>query len=154
MQHVKAFLIKWVMITAVLWIVLTGFFGVSFINMFAIGIIVTGASYLTGDLLILPKSQNWVASIADFVLAFAIIWLLGSMLFAPNVPLGTAAFISALIIAIGEMFFHGYMIKTVLPDHSEDEHHRIDHPKGHLQAEFGEEIDPRPTRLHGEDDQK
>jgi len=148
MHYVKALLLKWVMVTAILWIVLGGFFGVSFINIFTIGVLVTGISYLVGDLLILSRSENWVATIADFVLTFAIVWLVGAMLFAPIVPLATASFMSALIVAIGEMFFHGYMMKAVLPDHSGDQHHPSQHHKGQVQTEFGEEMDPRPTRLH------
>jgi len=148
MQYIKALLIKWVMVTAILWVVLGGFFGVSFMNIFTIGLLVTGISYLVGDLLILSRAENWVATIADFVLTFAIVWLMGSMLFAPIVALGTASFMSALIVAIGEMFFHGYMVKVVLPDHSGDEHQPIDNHKGQVQTEFGEEMDPRPTRLH------
>src|SRR5690625_1522526 len=97
MHYVKALLLKWVMVTAILWIVLGGFFGVSFINIFTIGVLVTGISYLVGDLLILSRSENWVATIADFVLTFAIVWLVGAMLFAPIVPLATASFMSALI---------------------------------------------------------
>src|SRR5690625_1444536 len=94
MQYIKALLIKWVMVTAILWVVLGGFFGVSFMNIFTIGLLVTGISYLVGDLLILSRAENWVATIADFVLTFAIVWLMGSMLFAPIVALGTASFMS------------------------------------------------------------
>src|SRR5690625_6837107 len=69
----KAFRIIWVMVTAILLFFLGFFFGVSFMNIFTIGLLVTGISYLVGDLLILSRAENWVATIADFVLTFAIV---------------------------------------------------------------------------------
>lgn len=114
MEHVKALLIKFIMITAVLWIVLSGFYDVAFADMLTISILLTGASYIIGDLFFLPRFENWGASLADLGMAFAGIWFVGSFLVEGTIDLGSAAIVSALIIAAGEFFFHKYMANEVL----------------------------------------
>lgn len=138
MDHIKALLIKFIMCTAILWIVLGGFYGVSLFNILTVSVLLTGVSYVIGDLFVLSRFENWGATIADFGLTFFGIWVLGSFLFAPNIPLVTASFISALFISIGEVFFHRYMAIHVLE--RPDTVGRKD-SLGHLQTEFSEEMD-------------
>ena len=140
MEHVKALLIKFVMITAVLWIVLGGFYDVGFADILMISVLLTGVSYLAGDLFLLPRLENWSATFADLGLAFAGVWFLGNFLFEQNIQLGNAAIISALIIAVGEYFFHKYMANEVLTE----EVIRSDEEKALIrqyQAEYSEELD-------------
>lgn len=99
------------MVTLVLWIVLGAFFNVSFGDILITSILLTGAAFLIGDLFILPKFGNPVATIADFGLALLGVWLLGALLFDPAISLGAAALLSAIVIAIGEFFFHMYLQK-------------------------------------------
>lgn len=137
MEHVKALIIKFIMCTAVLWVVLGLFFGVTFSAILTIAVILTVVSYLLGDLFILPRFENWGATLADFGLAFLGVWFLGYYL---NIPLFTAALFSGVIIAIGEYFFHKYVAKHVL-DHNlivTEEEKDIIHDK--LQTEFSSEL--------------
>lgn len=119
MKYVKALLMKFAMVTLVLWIVLGGFFDVSFGDILTTSIILTIGAFLLGDLFILPKFGNAIATVADFGLALMGVWLLGSYLFERDFPIGTAAFLSATAIAIGEFFFHMYMKKQGIPPQSQ-----------------------------------
>lgn len=127
------------MTTAVLWIVLGLFFNVSFFNILATSSVLTALSYL-GDIFILPRIGNTTAAIADFVLAWVAIWLLGSTLFAGTIALGTASFISALALTAGEIFFHRYLRNQVF--HQNNSENKIAYfPIQNLQTEFSSEIE-------------
>ncbi|WP_010649904.1 DUF2512 family protein [Oceanobacillus massiliensis] len=115
MVHGKALAIKGVMTLVVLYLVLGLGFEMSFGNVFLITLILGIVSYAVGDLYILPKTSNMTATTADLGLAFLVIWLLGMAL--TDMAAGTlagAAIISALIMAIGEYFFHIYILKKNL----------------------------------------
>lgn len=114
MRYVLALLIKFVMTTVVLWGVLGGIFGVSFANILLISVLLTGGSFLIGDLFFLPKSGNIMTSILDLGLVLGGIVLLGNILYIIPDALWNASFISALGITIGELFFHMYMTNQVL----------------------------------------
>ncbi|WP_163527390.1 YndM family protein [Halobacillus ihumii] len=146
MKHIKALLIKFVMVTAVLWIVLGGFYDVSFGDILTTSVLLTVGAYLIGDLFILPKLGNTAATIADFGLVLMGTWVLGAILFEADVPLGTASLISAVLIAVGEMIFHRYMEKSILPNQSSNtkDERNFSH-QGNLQTEFGSDVDIKPT---------
>lgn len=127
MNHAKALIIKFVMITAVLLIVLTWIFDISFVDTLLISLALTAVSYMMGDLLIFlnagnPADQvtrNSVATISDFVLAFLVIWFVGQLLSGTMAELVTPALLAALIITLGEWFFHKYMDQNVVPEYNE-----------------------------------
>ncbi|MCU9613573.1 YndM family protein [Caldibacillus lycopersici] len=114
MKHLRALLYKFVMILAVLSIILGFVYGVSFGEILTISLILTIAAYVIGDLFVLPKAGNLTATIADFGLAFFGIWLLGSMFIDETIRLGVASFLSAVLITVGEIFFHAYLVRSVL----------------------------------------
>ncbi|MBJ8206429.1 DUF2512 family protein, partial [Bacillus cereus] len=66
MKHIVALLIKYTAITAVLLIILGIFQDISISRVLLIALFLTGAAYLIGDLFILPKYGNMIATIADF----------------------------------------------------------------------------------------
>ncbi|QEL79431.1 DUF2512 family protein [Bacillus sp. JAS24-2] len=130
MKHIVALLIKYTAITAVLLIILGIFQDISIPRVLLISLLLTGAAYLIGDLFILPKYGNMIATIADFGLSFVGIWFLTYLLtnsdFTRNI--GFSSFVAALIIGGIEVFFHIYMKKVVL--HEEDtssENNQIHH---------------------------
>lgn len=126
MQYVKAILIKFVMITAVLGIVLTGFFDIGFTETLIISVVLTIAAYILGDMIIFRMAgdetghakRNAIATVSDIGLSYFIIWLLEEMIVAGKDNLALAAFVSALIIGAGEWFFHGYLDNRVF--HTDD----------------------------------
>lgn len=124
MNHVKALIMKFLMIAVVLLIILTLFFDVPFMDTIWISVALTLIAYVIGDLLIFWKAgdrseqtkRNAIATISDIVVAFLVIWLLGDALISDSDNIVTAAIISALVIGAGEWFFHKYLDNSVFPE--------------------------------------
>ncbi|MDQ0429496.1 Ca2+/Na+ antiporter [Planomicrobium stackebrandtii] len=134
MNHVKALIIKFVMIAVVLLVILTGIYDVEFSDTLLISVVLTLVAYVLGDLLIFRKTgnrsdnnranhnesdhtkRNAIATVADIVTAFLVIWVMGEALFADTEDLMQAAIISALVIGAGEWFFHKYLDRNVFPE--------------------------------------
>ncbi|RSL34066.1 DUF2512 family protein [Salibacterium salarium] len=114
MEHAKALLIKCVTTLIVLYLILGIGFGVSFLSVVILTVIIGLVSY-PGDLFIMPRIMNIPATIADFVLAFVLIWILGFVFIDPAVPLISAALIAAAVLAFCEYYFHFYLATHVLP---------------------------------------
>ncbi|MED1436560.1 YndM family protein [Bacillus mycoides] len=116
MKHIVALLIKYTAISAVLLMILGIFQGISIPRILFISLLITGVAYLIGDLFILPKYGNMVATIADFGLSFVGIWALTYLLTNININrnIGASAFFATLLIGVAEIFFHIYMKKVVL----------------------------------------
>jgi F0F1-type ATP synthase assembly protein I len=133
MDHIKAIIIKLVMITVVLGIILTGIYDGEFSNTFAISIVLTLLAYIIGDLMIFRKAgedsnytkRNTIATISDIVLTFAVIFLMGKYLYVGEDNLFSAALLSAVVVGIGEWFFHKYLNNNVFDE--KPNHHRTIH---------------------------
>lgn len=69
MTHVKALAIKGIMTIIVLYLVLGLGFGFTFGDTLLMTIVLGVISYLLGDLYVLPKWNNMIATLADFGLA-------------------------------------------------------------------------------------
>ncbi|MFL0507309.1 DUF2512 family protein [Ureibacillus sp. 179-F W5.1 NHS] len=139
MKHTKAFFIKLVMTIGVLFIVLSLFFGVSFADILIIGLILTIVAFI-GDLFILPRIGGVSATGADLVLAFLVIWALGSFLFDPDISAFSAALLASLFIAGGEFYYHKYLIDHLFEN--ETERQVIDRKKNLItQTEFSDDFD-------------
>lgn len=110
MQHGKALAIKGVMSLVVLYLVLGVGFGITFGNVLLITLILGVLSYLLGDVFILPKTSNMMATMADLGMAFVIIWLLAFTSLSVG-SMALAAVIAAIVMALGEYFFHIYILK-------------------------------------------
>lgn len=142
MQYTKAFFIKLAMTIVMLWIVLGLFFGVSFGNILLVGTILTVVAFV-GDVFILPNVGNMIAAGGDLLLAFFGIWALGTLLFGQNnITVLSAAFLSALFIGVGEMFYHRYFRDYVMEAVQEPEKNRSYTYSPRLaQTEFSEDFD-------------
>jgi hypothetical protein len=101
------------MVAVVLWIILGIFTPVTFINIIYLSIAVTVISYVIGDLLILPATNNTAATIADFIIALAAIYLYNFLLVTKEITFWISI-VSAAVIGIGEWFFHSYVHKNVI----------------------------------------
>ncbi|HEK9099547.1 YndM family protein [Bacillus pfraonensis] len=121
MKHIVALLIKYTAISAVLLMILGIFQDVSIPRILLISLLITGTAYLIGDLFVLPKYGNMVATIADFGLSFLGIWVLTYLLtdnnFVRNIV--ASSFWAALLIGVIEVFFHIYMKKAVLHENND-----------------------------------
>lgn len=136
MKHLKAIGIKFIAITIVMYSVLAGFYTATVGNIFLISILVTGLSYVLGDLFILPRFGNLTATIADFGLTFFSLWVLTSLFFQTDYGIVTASLFSAILVSSTEAIFHLYMQSKVL--HNEDEALYIP-DVNRYQTEYGEE---------------
>ncbi|MDN4524991.1 YndM family protein [Fictibacillus fluitans] len=123
MDHVKALILKFVMVEVMVYIVLGAAMKVSIGDTLLISLILTIAAYILGDLILFKAFGNPIATISDLVIAFFAIWLVGSLIIEPNIPLITGSIISAVLIAAGEWFFHKYMARNVFEnDHVKEAH--------------------------------
>ncbi|CAM3823315.1 YndM family protein [Aeromicrobium ponti] len=111
MQHSKALAIKFIASLVLLFVILGLIYGMSFGNVFIITALLGIVSYILGDMLILPRSSNTVATVADFGLAFVLIWFLSSILtYGDNLFMSLVA---AAGVALFEYFFHGYLVRNM-----------------------------------------
>lgn len=113
MRHLTAMAIKFISTLVLLYVILGLFFDLSFTNVFLITLALGVISYILGDMMILPRTNNMVATIADFGLAFLLIWIMSQ-----NLTYGDNTFWPSLIAALGialfEYFFHRYLNKNVI----------------------------------------
>lgn len=122
MDHLKALVVKFIVIALVLFIVLTLIFNVPFMDTLWISLVTTLLAYLLGDLGIFNKAgrsgeftkRNGLASLADLVLSFLVIWLMARALTGNNDDMFWPSLLSALAITGGEwLFFHKFVDRTV-----------------------------------------
>lgn len=113
MKHITALLIKFVMIAVVLSIVLGIMTDLSFGNILTMSVSVTIIAYVIGDLLILSVANNTVATISDVGIAFLAIYLYNILIDADLIS-GWDALVAAVVIGVGEWFFHKYVARRVL----------------------------------------
>jgi hypothetical protein len=107
--NIKPMVVKLILVTGVLSLILGLLYGVSFVGVLLMSAILAVVSYYVGDLIILPLTNNITAVISDFILSFAVIWLVCLFLIRQGAVTMTGVLIAALAIAAGEYFFHLYM---------------------------------------------
>ncbi|WP_279401869.1 DUF2512 family protein [Piscibacillus salipiscarius] len=79
MNHMKLLAIKLASCFVLLYLILGFGYDVSFGNVLMISVVLTLVSYL-GDAFILPRTNNTVATITDFILAYVVIYFMLDML--------------------------------------------------------------------------
>ncbi|WP_404452376.1 YndM family protein [Virgibacillus necropolis] len=133
MEHVKALGIKFIFTAIVVYSIFGIFYNASLGRLFWISLLVTGVSYVIGDLYILPRSGNILASIADLGLAFLSLWVLANIIIEMSIPTVMASIMASVVIAFCESLFHAYMQEKVINTREETRHFN------QLQTEFAEE---------------
>ncbi|WP_238881695.1 DUF2512 family protein [Clostridium sp. YIM B02551] len=118
MKHVTALIIKFVMVAIVLEIILSLLTNLTFTETLYIAAAVTIIAYILGDLIILPASNNIVATISDVVLSLVVIYLFDFIWSGKGISI-TDALIAAVVIGVGEWIFHKYVANNVLPNNKE-----------------------------------
>lgn len=76
MPHLIRFSIKFVSTLVVLGIILGLFYNLGFTEVLTITVVLTLLGYIIGDLFILRRTSNIIASIADFGLSFLVVWFM------------------------------------------------------------------------------
>ncbi|WP_440895568.1 YndM family protein [Amphibacillus sp. Q70] len=146
MEHVKLLSIKFVATFILLYLILGIGYGMGFGQILTISLL-SFATYYIGDLIILERTNNLTATIADFVINFTLIYVLMSMMtFAGDLLM--AAFLSTLAVTIYEVFFHLY----VSEDLSYDDDNRLQVNRYDYMTELSKEIDPFFDDLDDDED--
>lgn len=121
MNHLKALVIKFVMIAAVLGIILAGFFDFAFSDILVISLVLTLLAYVVGDLGIFQNAgthaeqdkRNIIATLSDVLLAAIVIYFMAQSYSENNDNIVAATIVSAVVIGLGEWFFHKYIDRQV-----------------------------------------
>jgi hypothetical protein len=148
MNHTKAFLIKFISSLVLLYIILGVIYNMSLWHVFSITLVLGVISYILGDLIILPRTNNTVATISDFVLAFVLIWAM-SKAFGYDRNTFTISLIASIGVAIFEFFYHLYVSKNVV---NKKQPERRNQGNLQYQTESSEEIYPVTPKRNNEEE--
>ena len=117
-MYVKTFLMKFIMTFALMLIVLGWYYDVGLLNVLITTIALTVLGYI-GDIFLLPRIGNTLATMGDFVLAILVVYGVGMFLYE-EIPVGTAAFVISILLIVGEMFLHQYIETKVFEPQTTD----------------------------------
>lgn len=116
MRHGIAFGIKLIIVSIVTLSLFGIFYNASLTPLIVMSFIIAGTGYIIGDLLILRRLGNVFASLLDFVLYFATIWLLSGMFLGASNAMTIASLAASYLITVTEPLFHAYMEERVFEE--------------------------------------
>lgn len=148
MNHVKAFFVKFIPSFILLYVIMGLLYGVSFGMVFFISLSLAATAYAIGDYIVLPRTNNTITTIVDFVFAFFVIWSLSiSLTIRENIV--TMSLVAAAGVALFEILFHRYMANQIITTMD-----RTPVRPGMLryQTEASEELSPIKTDLKKKDE--
>jgi Protein of unknown function (DUF2512) len=141
MKHIKPLAIKFISSLVLLSVILGLFFDMSFGNIFLITLVLGVVSYVIGDLFILRRTNNIIATLADLGLAFLVIRFMGDALaYGDDGDMFTMSLIAAIGVALFEYAFHKYVANRVLNENQSRENQQT---KLRYQTEASEELTPK-----------
>lgn len=106
------FVFKWLLNGVIVVTLLMMYADASFVNAAITATALTIIAYLIGDLWILRATNNTIATLADAVLAYVLLWAAAE---AMNWPLSAGEnLIITAILGIAEWVFHRYVLHTKL----------------------------------------
>jgi hypothetical protein len=140
MRSLTAIGMKAIVSFILLYVILGLAYNMSFSRVLFITVVLGAISYIIGDRIILPRTNNTIATSVDFALAFSLIWGMNPYSMANHhLLLFWSSFFGALAITVFELFFHTYLMKTV----KREEHHVNYRPSSlRYQTEASEELHP------------
>ncbi|MCA0972072.1 YndM family protein [Halobacillus litoralis] len=142
MTHFKLFMLKFVVTLVLLGVILGAGFDVSFGNFFLISLVLAAVSYAVVDILLLKNTGNTGSTVADFILAFAVIYFMTDALTVGD-NVFSATLIATVSLTIFEYFFHQSVARSL--DQEKKEESREDRsiqPSPELRTETSEELFP------------
>jgi hypothetical protein len=103
-RYFYSFIAKFGLTLIALWII--GFiFNLTFGEVLLTSVILTIVSFL-GDVFLLPKVGPVLGAALDFILAFILIWAIGTNLFTSFISYEGYALVSAMVLTLFEVIFH------------------------------------------------
>lgn len=133
-MNIKALGIKFIINMIIVFSIFGIFYDASLVNLFIISVLTTVVAYVVGDLFILRRFGNVVASISDFFLAFVTLAILGVIFIQTEMPIVLASLFAAFFLTITEPFLHAYM-----QEKGPDEKKTRPLTRGRYQTEIAEE---------------
>lgn len=115
------------------------FFQATITEIVSFSLLVTIVSYFIGDRLILPAFGNATASIIDFFLTYGVVWIFGSVVLTNYLQIAWGSVLSAVIVTIGEVFLHYYLLTRDLRTEPLNERSKMAEPGLSYSMEFAEE---------------
>jgi uncharacterized BrkB/YihY/UPF0761 family membrane protein len=141
MKHIKSLAIKFFSSLVLLSVILGLFFDMSFGNIFLITLVLGVVAYVIGDLFILRRTNNIIATLADLGLAFLVIRFMSDILAnGDDGDMFTMSLIAAIGVALFEYAFHKYVANRVL---NENQSRKNQQTKLRYQTEASEELVPK-----------
>ncbi|WP_404405813.1 DUF2512 family protein [Jeotgalibacillus malaysiensis] len=116
MNHGKSMLIKALLLFPVIWIVLTGFNEVTFLDSTIVAVILYVVAYI-GDMLVVRNAGNTIGTIGDLILGTLVIWFTLTLLGYNNMLGESIA--AGLILTAGEFFYHKWLIHNLFEETAE-----------------------------------
>ncbi|MGG1228714.1 YndM family protein [Bacillus halotolerans] len=116
MKHIIALASKTALTLALLYVILDRVYHASFLSVLFIAFFLSFVTYLSGDILILPRTSNIKASLADFGLSLVILWVFLEAQTRNGFSPFAAALIASVCLTVFEYFFHRYLLKNVLDE--------------------------------------
>ena len=142
MELAKALGVKYIIATIITFSIY-GMFGQATLgNLFLISVLVIILPYL-GDLFVLPRIGNLLATASDFGLYFLLYLGLASMFIGMSPPIVLTSFAAAFFTAISESILHIYILENIFDI---DQKNPTPIPIQQLQTEFAEETDAQSIR--------
>lgn len=92
------------------------FFTATVTEIVSFSLLVTIVSYFIGDRIVLRLFSNATATIFDFFLTYGVVWIFGSVVLHNYLQIAWGSILSAIIITIGEVFLHYYLISRTEPE--------------------------------------
>lgn len=118
LKHLVPIFIKFIMTAIVFEIVFLLFSDLTFGTILWVSFILTLIAYILGDMIILPATNNAVATVADIGLSLVVIYLLNYLWLKNDIPF-LSAFIASVMIGGGEWFFHKIVDRSVNSEESD-----------------------------------
>jgi hypothetical protein len=147
LQQTKVILIKFIVCLIAFWIGLDLFFDAGFSDILSFAVTTTVITYFIADRILLPRIGKRNTLMAEFILAYTIVWIFGSILLEGYLQIAWGSIISAGIITAGEVFVHQYLLKHMPARKTVKRQHRRFRPASLKYAtEFAEEQDPRDKK--------
>lgn len=146
-NHAKAFGIKLIIVSTVIFSVFGIFHNGSFAKLLAMTLILAGLSYGIGDLVIFPKLGHLYTALIDTVTFFSLTWILSFILIGGDLlPLTLASLATMYFLAIAEPLFHAYIEERVTRLGGKQQVQYAPIREGQLQTEISEELHPEIKR--------
>nr|WP_246625058.1 YndM family protein [Fictibacillus nanhaiensis] len=138
-NQVKVIALKLIISLIAFWIGLDLFFDATISDILSFGVTTTLITYFVADRILLSRIGKRNTLIAEFIIAYLIVWIFGSILLNGYLQIAWGSVISAGIITATEVFVHEYLLKKMPALKKERRQHRRFRPSLRYATEIAEE---------------